>query len=145
MSKEKIKHRMYCAKSNMRCAVYHPDGICPNIADCEVCLEESRNLELNKRKARELVLYLSSQEPLRIELAHRASLFKGIAWGIFKIRSAGTPAPMLQLQYKPGRSRGRLLPKNVDGRGSRIYGKITKRSANTRQSLRLLPKNIKRI
>jgi hypothetical protein len=37
ITKVKPKHRMYCAKSGMRCAVYHYDGICPDIRDCEAC------------------------------------------------------------------------------------------------------------
>ncbi len=24
----------------MRCAVYHPDGICPDVRDCEACKED---------------------------------------------------------------------------------------------------------
>ena len=35
--KEKLIHRMYCAKSGMRCVVYHLDGICPDVRDCEAC------------------------------------------------------------------------------------------------------------
>lgn len=31
---------MYCSKSNMRCLVYHPDGVCPDVRDCEACKAE---------------------------------------------------------------------------------------------------------
>lgn len=36
----KKKHRMYCAKSGIRCLVLHPDGMCPDIRDCEACKAE---------------------------------------------------------------------------------------------------------
>lgn len=39
---KKIEHRMYCRKSAMRCAVYHEDGVCPDIRDCEACKEENK-------------------------------------------------------------------------------------------------------
>lgn len=38
----KPQHRRYCSKSGMRCAVNHPDGICPDIRDCEACKLESQ-------------------------------------------------------------------------------------------------------
>lgn len=34
---------MYCRKSNMRCLVYHSDGMCPDITDCEACKLENGN------------------------------------------------------------------------------------------------------
>ena len=37
------KHRMYCAMSGMRCLVYHPNGICPDIRDCEACRQDNVN------------------------------------------------------------------------------------------------------
>lgn len=33
----KPHHRMYCGKSGMRCLVYHADGICPDVRDCDAC------------------------------------------------------------------------------------------------------------
>ena len=36
----KLKHEMYCSRSNMRCAVYHLDGICPDVRDCAACKAE---------------------------------------------------------------------------------------------------------
>lgn len=37
-----MEHRKYCTKSNMRCAVFHVDGICPDVRDCEACKEETK-------------------------------------------------------------------------------------------------------
>ena len=31
------KHRKYCAKSGLACLVYHSNGICPDVRDCEAC------------------------------------------------------------------------------------------------------------
>lgn len=70
----------------------------------------------NKRKIQELVLYLSSQEPLRIELAHGTPLSKGVTWGFFKVRFAGATPPMLQLQYKPRGSRSTIHRKHETNR-----------------------------
>lgn len=39
----KLKHRMYCAKSGMACAVFHEDGICPDVRDCEGCAAERQD------------------------------------------------------------------------------------------------------
>lgn len=38
----KPEHKMYCTKSNMRCAVFHTDGICPDVRDCEACKVENK-------------------------------------------------------------------------------------------------------
>ena len=40
------KHRMYCVKSGMRCLVYHPDGICPDVRDCEACKDSIADHEI---------------------------------------------------------------------------------------------------
>lgn len=47
MSTNKLQHRRYCGKSIMRCLVYHPDGICPDITDCEACKEERGEFNIN--------------------------------------------------------------------------------------------------
>lgn len=36
----KVKHRRYCAKSNMRCLVDHLGEACPDITDCKACHAE---------------------------------------------------------------------------------------------------------
>ena len=41
---EKPKHRMYCRKSGMMCAVNHLDGVCPDRTDCEACKKELEEL-----------------------------------------------------------------------------------------------------
>lgn len=38
--KPKLKHKMYCAKSNMRCLVDHLGETCPDVTDCEACKED---------------------------------------------------------------------------------------------------------
>ncbi len=40
---KEIAHRRYCAMSKMRCLVYHPNGICPDIRDCEACKQDNVN------------------------------------------------------------------------------------------------------
>lgn len=41
---KKPPHRMYCAKSGMACLVYHYNGICPDVVDCEGCKAENSSL-----------------------------------------------------------------------------------------------------
>ncbi len=36
----KVAHRRFCGKSGFNCAVYHLDGICPDVRDCEGCKAE---------------------------------------------------------------------------------------------------------
>ena len=38
--KAAAEHRRYCRKSGLACLVYHIDGICPDVRDCEACKEE---------------------------------------------------------------------------------------------------------
>ena len=40
--REEPKHRKYCRKSDMKCLVYHVDGICPDERDCEACKLEKK-------------------------------------------------------------------------------------------------------
>lgn len=35
-----LMHSKYCGKNGMVCLVYHTDGICPDVRDCEACKAE---------------------------------------------------------------------------------------------------------
>ena len=60
----KLKHKMYCSKSDMRCAVYHTDGICPDVRDCEACKSE------NQRKPKRHWIMRDELEDMVRQFAH---------------------------------------------------------------------------
>lgn len=39
------KHRMYCGHSGLMCLVYHADGVCPDVRDCEACKANRKDCE----------------------------------------------------------------------------------------------------
>lgn len=73
------------------------------------------------------VLHLWTQEPSGFGLADRTFMGESQSGSLFKIRFEGAEATVLQLQYKPGRSWGGILPKNVHPRRTRILRKVNRR------------------
>lgn len=76
----------------------------------------------NKKAVREYLLHLWSDGSWGFESTHGAFMGEGQSWFVSKVRLEGTEDPVLQLQYKSGRKRGRLLRKNV--KGNRAAGNI---------------------
>lgn len=71
------------------------------------------------REVPECLLYLWSDGSFRVEFPYGTHVGKGKSWSISQIRFKDPETPMLQMQYKSRRKRGRLLQKDAkrDRRG----------------------------
>ena len=94
----------------------------------------------HKKAAREQLLHLSPNVLIWLELAHRASLGQSITGSLSQIRSQGTKASVLQLQYKSRGDGGRLLQENATGNRTRKDVRTRSGQAKKRKGLRSLRK-----
>ena len=88
----------------------------------------------------EYMLHMWADAAFGIKLAHGSPMEQSFTWCLLKIRLAGTPTTVLQLQYKPRGNGSGLLRKNVKRGRPRIHDEARSRSKDNRKSTRSLSK-----